>query len=122
MEQFIEKIIGINEPRTIFLLCGIFIFTDVLTGYLKAFKFHEVNSSISRDGYIKKIGWVISLLVGYIVDLLVEVNLFLIGSAVVCIATEGISFYENLGEIGIKLPFAKYFAKLKDNQEEKESD
>ena len=109
MEQFIEKIIGINEPRTIFLLCG-------------AFKFHEVNSSISRDGYIKKIGWVISLLVGYIVDLLVEVNLFLIGSAVVCIATEGISFYENLGEIGIKLPFAKYFAKLKDNQEEKESD
>ncbi len=121
MEQFVEKIIGMNEPRTIFMLCGIFIFTDVLTGYLKAFKFHEVNSSISRDGYIKKVGWIIAILLGFIVDLLVEVNLFLIGSAVVCIATEGISIYENLGEIGINLPFAKYFAKLTDSQE-KESE
>lgn len=122
MEQFVEKIIGMNEPKTIFMLCGIFIFADVLTGYLKAFKYHEINSSISRDGYIKKIGWVIAILLGFIVDLLVEVNLFLIGSAVVCIATEGISIYENLGEVGIDLRFAKYFAKLKDNQEEKESE
>lgn len=38
MEQFIEKITNINEPKTIFFICGIFIFADVLTGYLKAFK------------------------------------------------------------------------------------
>lgn len=45
MEQFVEKIIGMNEPKTIFMLCGIFISTDVLTGYLKAFKFHNYNYS-----------------------------------------------------------------------------
>lgn len=112
MEEFIEKIMSINEPRTIFLLCGLLVFTDVLTGYLKAIKNKKVNSSISRDGYIKKIGWVVAILLGFLVDIFVNVNMFLIGSAVVCIATEGISIYENLGEIGVNLPFKKYFEKL----------
>ena len=70
----------------------------------------------SRDGYIKKIGWVVAILLGFLVDMLVGINLFLIGSAIVCISTEGISVYENLGEIGINLPFKKYFEKL-DNKE-----
>lgn len=117
-QEFIEKIISLNEPKTIFMLCGIFVFTDVLTGYLKAFKNKKVNSSISRDGYIKKIGWVIAILLGFLVDLLVGVNLFLIGSAVVCISTEGISVYENLGEIGINMPFKKYFEKLDKKESE----
>lgn len=118
MEEFIEKIMAVNEPKTIFILCAIFIFVDVLTGYLKAWKFKELNSSISRDGYIKKIGWVIALLLGFVVDIVIGINIFLIGSAIVCIATEGISVYENLGEIGINLPFAKYFEKLNSNKEE----
>lgn len=117
-QEFIEKIISLNEPKTIFMLCGIFVFTDVLTGYLKAFKNKKINSSISRDGYIKKIGWVIAILLGFLVDLLVGVNLFLIGSAVVCISTEGISVYENLGEIGINMPFKKYFEKLDKKESE----
>ena len=119
MEEFIEKILTINEPKTIFILCGIFIFTDVFTGYLKALKNKELNSSISRDGYIKKVGWVIAILLGFLVDLVVGVNIFLIGSAVVCVATEGVSVYENLGEIGVKVPFKKYFAKLTEIGDEK---
>ena len=118
MELFVEKLVAINEPKTIFILCAIFIFADVLTGYLKGFKFKELNSSISRDGYIKKIGWVIALLLGFFVDIVVGVNVFLVGSSVVCIATEGISVYENLGELGIKLPFAKYFEKLNNDKGE----
>ena len=118
MEELYNKILKINEPKTIFLLCGIFVFADVITGYLKALKNHKMNSSISRDGYIKKVGWVIAILIGYIVDILVNVNIFLIGSAVVCITTEAISFYENLGELGIDLPFKKYFEKLNNNEGE----
>lgn len=117
MEEFVKIITTINDPKTIFELCAIFIFTDVLTGYLKAWKFKRLNSSISRDGYIKKIGWVVALLLGFLVDAIVGVNIFLIGSALVCIATEGISVYENLGELGIKLPFAKYFEKLNDKED-----
>lgn len=112
MQEFVEKIISISEPKTIFFLCGIFVFADVLTGYLKAFKYKKVNSSISRDGYIKKIGWLVAILLGFLVDMMVKVNLFFIGSAIVCIATEGISVYENLGEIGVNVKFKKYFEKL----------
>lgn len=111
MEEFVTKILAINEPKTLFLLCGILIFSDVLTGYIKAFKFKKVNSSISRDGYIKKISWIIALVLGFAIDYFVKVNIFLIGSSIVCITTEGISVYENLGELGIKLPFKKYFEK-----------
>lgn len=117
MEQFIEKITNINEPKTIFILCGLFVFMDVLTGYLKAFKYKKANSSISRDGYIKKIGWVVAILLGFLIDILIGVNIFLIGSAVVCIATEGISIFENLGEIGVNVPFKKYFEKLNEKKE-----
>ena len=117
MEQIIE-FINNADSKTIFILCGIFIFTDILTGYLKAFKNKELNSSISRDGYIKKIGWVIAILLGFLIYIFVKTNLFLIGSAGVCITTEGISIYENLGEIGVQLPFKKYFTKLNENEEE----
>lgn len=112
MEKFVEKILLINEPKTLFLLCGILIFSDVLTGYLKAIKFKKINSSISRDGYIKKISWIVALLLGFTIDYFVKINIFLVGSAIVCITTEGISVYENFGELGTKLPFKKYFEKI----------
>lgn len=120
MEEFIVNLTSINEPKTLFLICGLFIFTDVLTGYLKAIKFKKMNSSISRDGYIKKMGWVLAILLGFAVDILVGVDIFLYGTAIVLIATEGISVYENLGEIGIHTPFSKYFEKLKPNEKEEE--
>lgn len=107
----------IQNPKKLFILCAIFIFADVITGYLKAFRFRKVNSSISRDGYIKKVGWIIALLVGWSVGFFIGTKIFLVGSALVCIATEGISVYENLGEIGVKLHFKKYFQKIKDGVE-----
>lgn len=117
MEDFATKILSINEPKTLFLLCGIFIFSDVLTGYLKAIKFKKVNSSISRDGYIKKISWIFALLLGFTIDYFVKLNIFLVGSAIVCITTEGISVYENFGELGANLPFIKYFEKINSSKD-----
>ena len=114
MEEFAKKVMSINEPKTLFMLCGILIFSDVITGYIKAFKFKKVNSSISRDGFIKKISWSFALVLGFAIDYFVKVNIFLIGSALVCVTTEGISVYENFGELGIKLKFNKYFEKIKD--------
>ena len=114
MDEVVKIILQIDDPKKLFMLCAIFIFTDVITGYLKAFKFKKVNSSISRDGYVKKVGWIIALLLGWSVSFFIGSKIFLIGSALVCIATEGISVYENLGEIGVKLHFRKYFEKLKD--------
>ena len=88
MEEFVAKVMSINEPKTLFMLCGILIFSDVITGYIKAFKFKKVNSSISRDGFIKKISWIFALVLGFAIDYFVKVNIFLIGSALVCVTTE----------------------------------
>lgn len=106
------KLFEDNTPRTILIIAGIMIFTDILTGYLKAIKLKKVNSSISRDGYIKKIGWIVAVIFGFIMDYVLKISLFLRGTTIVCIATEGMSIYENLSEIGVKLPFSKYFEKI----------
>ena len=105
---------SINEPKTLFMLCGILIFSDVITGYIKAFKFKKVNSSIGRDGFIKKISWIVALVLGFAIDYFVKVNIFLMGSALICVTTEEIPVYENFVELGIKLKFNKYFEKIKD--------
>lgn len=113
MDDLVTQISTVNDPRNLFVLCGIFIFADIISGYLKAIKYRKVNSSISRDGYIKKISWLFALILGFIIDFFIGTKMFLLGSALMCIATEGISVYENLGELGVHLPFAKYFEKLK---------
>ena len=102
-----------NAPRSLLIISGIMIFTDIITGYLKAIKSKKINSSISRDGYIKKVGWIVSIIFGFIIDFILNIDLFLKGTAIICITTEGMSIYENLNEIGVKLPFSKYFEKLK---------
>ncbi len=38
MENLVQQIMSMNDAKTLFILCGIFIFTDILTGYLKTFK------------------------------------------------------------------------------------
>lgn len=118
MSEFIEQIQTINEPQILLILCGVFIFSDSITGYLKAIKNKKVNSSISRDGYIKKVSWFFALILSFIIDFLVKTNMFLLGSALMCIATEAISVYENLGELEVKLPFSRYFEKIKDGVEQ----
>ncbi len=114
MEDFISRVLEISNPKTLFLLSGIFIFTDIITGYLKAIKNKKINSSISRDGYIKKISWIVAILLGFSIDYFIKTDIFLIGSVIVCVGTEGISIYENLGELGIKLKFKEYFEKMND--------
>ena len=111
-EEIIMALNSVRDTRTLFILCSILIFSDVITGYLKAFKYKKINSSISRDGYIKKVGWIIALLLGVVLDYFVHVKIFLFGTAIVCIITEFISVYENLSDIGVNVPFAKYFEKI----------
>ena len=116
-EELMIALSSVKDSRTLFIVCSILIFSDVLTGYLKAFKNKKINSSISRDGYIKKVGWIVALILGVLLDYFIHVHIFLFGTAIVCIATEAISVYENLSDIGVKLPFAKYFEKVKDGVE-----
>lgn len=81
MSEFIEQIHVINEPPILLILCGVFIFSDIITGYLKAVKSKKVNSSISRDGYIKIVSWFFALILSFIIDFIIKTNMFLLGSA-----------------------------------------
>lgn len=113
-DELIQALSSVQDSRTLFIICSILIFSDVLTGYLKAFRNKKINSSISRDGYIKKVGWIVALILGVLLDYFIHVHIFLFGTAIVCMTTEAISVYENLSDIGVKLPFSKYFEKVKD--------
>ena len=118
MNEFIDLIVSIKDNKTIFLICGVFISLDIITGYLKAIKEHKINSSVSRDGYIKKLGWIVALILGYLIRVLIGIELFINISCLVCVATEGISVYENLGEIGVNVKLKKYFEKLKEKEDD----
>ena len=118
LDDFINIITNIRDNKTIFLLCGCFIAFDIITGYLKAIKIKKINSSISRDGFIKKLGWIVALVLGYVIKKIVGLDIFIIMTCLVCVATEGISVYENLGEIGVNVKLKKYFEKLKEKEDE----
>ena len=109
-----------SSIRNLIILSIVMIFIDIITGYLKAIKNKRINSSISRDGYIKKIGWVVAIIFGFVIDYILKISLFLKGSTIVCMTTEGMSIYENLSEIGVKLPFSKYFEKINERGENNE--
>ena len=110
MDMFYENIIN-GTTRNLLIISIVMIFTDIITGYLKAIKNKKINSSISRDGYIKKVGWIVACVFGLFIDYILNISVFLRGTSIVCIMTEGMSIYENLNEIGVKLPFSKYFDK-----------
>lgn len=118
--EIIYKGITDSSIRNLIIVSLIMIFTDIITGYLKAIKNKKINSSISRDGYIKKVGWIIAIIFGFIMDYILNISLFLKGTVFVSIATEGMSIYENLSEIGVKLPFSKYFEKVNEGGEKNE--
>ena len=115
---FFEQIFN-NTPKTLLVITGVMVFTDIITGYLKAIKYKKINSSISRDGFIKKTGWLVAIIFGLFLNYTLNLSIFLNGAALVCITTEGMSIYENLNQIGVKLPYSKYFEKLNRKGDEK---
>ncbi len=111
---FIGKI---TEQNTAIQLAVIFIAADILTGLLKAWKNKNLNSSVGRDGFIKKLGWIAGLCLGVAINYVTKINTFLILTATVCMTTELISILENLNDIGINLGCVKkYLDKVKDKE------
>ena len=72
-----------SSTRNLIIICGIMTFTDIITGYLKAIKNKKINSSVSRDGYIKKIGWVLAIIFGFVIDFVLDISLFLKGTSLI---------------------------------------
>lgn len=88
---------------------------DVVTGVLASAKMRKLNSSISFNGLIRKLGLIVGVAFLTVIDyyLHMEGEILKVGSGMV-ILTEVMSVIENFSVIGIKLDFlTKYFEDYK---------
>lgn len=114
MKEVLNELIqNISDVKFYAILPVIFIFMDILTGWIKALKNKKANSSVGRDGFCKKLGWLSAIALGYVFYFFLNTNIVLIGTAVSCILTELTSILENLSELGVDIPFSDFFEKIK---------
>ena len=105
-----------KETSWLIIALVVFIFLDVVTGLLKAWKNGDISSAKSREGVIHKASEILALLVGFAADIFLpqalsqmtgtEIHFEVFGAAIACyiILTEILSILENLAETGVALP------------------
>jgi len=115
--RFISSILGslclyiFGEPTQFMYILAYVIFLDFLTGTLKAMYLKKLNSAVSRNGILRKIGLFVSISAIHMFDLFMgSGNLFRDLLVNMFIVTELISIIENLSEIGIVIP--KFVTKI----------
>ncbi len=90
---------------TLFKALLFFIVLDYLSGVMRAFYTGKLSSKVGAKGIIKKIGYIILVIVVEILDILLKDNGYLRNIVIyMFIANEGISILENWSAMGIKLP------------------
>ena len=103
----VQQQIQFASLQWIFMLPLSFMLIDFISGFLKAWKNNEIDSSKMRKGLIKKIGEVLMLVVG---ELLVAGTMLPYSSDILkfisgylCLM-ELISIFENLALLGVPVP------------------
>ena len=90
---------------TLFKALLIFIVLDYLSGIMRAIYTKKLSSKIGAKGIIKKIGYIVLIVVVEILDILLKDNGYLRNIVIyMFIANEGISILENWSAMGIKVP------------------
>lgn len=105
--SMVQQQIQFTSVQWIFVLPLSFMLIDFISGFLKAWKNNEIDSSKMRKGLIKKVGEVLMLVVG---ELLVAGTMLPYSSDVLkfisgylCLM-ELISIFENLALLGVPIP------------------
>lgn len=95
----------LNGYDTLFKALLLFIVLDYLSGVMRAIYTKKLSSKIGAKGIIKKIGYVVLVVVVEILDILLKDNGYLRNIIIyMFIANEGISILENWSAMGIKVP------------------
>lgn len=90
---------------TLFKALLIFIVLDYLSGVMRAIYTKKLSSKIGAKGIIKKIGYIVLIVVVEILDILLKDDGYLRNIIIyMFIANEGISILENWSATGIKVP------------------
>lgn len=107
---------------SLFISLLIVISIDYITGVLKAIYQKNLNSSVGIKGILKKIGYILIVILATVVDRIINENSMAIRTLVIyfIISNEGISILENWGAIGLPLPqkLKQVLEKLRDKSEE----
>jgi toxin secretion/phage lysis holin len=103
--QDIANLIHFDKTWYIIIVPMVMMAFDYLTGIMKAWHNHDIQSSKLRDGLNRKFGEVIviiiSLFLQYFIGLPKEITTFV---SIYIIVMELISIIENLDAIGVKVP------------------
>ncbi len=102
---------------------GVLMAADFISGVMTAFTVKNISSKSAFQGLMKKSAMILAVIVANQLDVITggtgqfmrnAMLMFLIG-------TEGISFIENLGKLGVKVPvqISSAFSQLKDKGEDK---
>lgn len=109
----------------VYFLVGIFIALDFLTGVLKSFKEKNYTSTIMREGLYHKVGSVLCVLLGYIVDytqVFLDIGVTIPVTTAICVyivLMEIGSIIENISILNPEIVptiIQSYFGKLNENQ------
>lgn len=109
-----------------YIIVGVFIIFDIVTGLLSALKNSELNSTKLREGLYHKISEILAVVGGHLleygtkyINLGVNIPFFNTVCVYICI-TELVSIIENLGKINPLLAkfFKPYIQKLSDRKDE----
>ena len=98
----------------------LFIGIDYITGVLGAIYKGKLSSNVSAKGIIKKIGYILLVVVAGALDVLISSDGYIRhGITLMFIANEGISILENWAKMGIKIPefLKERFGDLKNNED-----
>ena len=103
---------------TLFKTFLIFIIIDYISGLLQAIYNKKLNSKIGAKGIIKKIGYILVVILTSSIDILYNIN---IRNTIIYmfITNEGLSIIENLSQIGIIIPdiLKEKFDRKEDNND-----
>lgn len=99
--EILKNIMVMNEIKI--EVMGLFIVIDLITGLIKAIIKKDVKSNVMRTGLLKKVLELVVVVVGCLLDALLNTSYIATGVVVFIIAMEGISITENVSEY-IPLP------------------
>ncbi|WP_028976435.1 phage holin family protein [Sporolactobacillus terrae] len=84
---------------------GVMMGTDYISGVMAAYYMRTVSSYVAYRGLMKKSGMIMAVVVAHMLDMASGSGTFMRNAMLMfLIGTEGISFTENLGHMGVPLP------------------
>jgi toxin secretion/phage lysis holin len=108
----------------LFIALGIMMAADYVSGLMVAIEDKAVSSKTAFKGLMKKAAMLLAVVVANQLDAVTGSGDFMRNAMIMfLIGSEGISFIENLGRLGVSIPvqISKVFAQLKEDSEKGEN-